>query len=183
MDVLTGKVTPQVTRFNHDKVSTFGIGHAYTQQQWQSIYRQLVAANLLSVDMRGFGGLQLTQNSQPLLRGEQTIALRKDPEVTRKKAAKPVKKTEERILGPAPDDALWRALRTKRLDLAREQSVPPYVIFHDSSLIEIHHRKPRSLEEFATISGVGKSKLDRYGEIFIALVAAHVGDYVEEGVA
>ncbi|HVV69120.1 MAG TPA: DNA helicase RecQ [Gammaproteobacteria bacterium] len=176
VDVLTGKVTPQVARFNHDKVSTFGIGQAYTPQQWQSIYRQLVAANLLTIDMRGFGSLQLTTQSQKLLRGEQTIAFRKDPEVTRKKekAAKPAKKTAaDRPQGPAPDDALWRALRSKRLDLAREQSVPPYVIFHDSTLIEIHHQKPRTLEEFATISGVGQSKLERYGEIFIDLVAAH----------
>lgn len=183
VDVLTGKVTPQVARFNHDKVSTFGIGQDYTQQQWQSIYRQLVAANLLTIDMRGFGSLQLTANSQKLLRGEQTIAFRKDPEVTPKKekAAKSVKKTAaERPQGPAPDDALWRALRSKRLDLAREQSVPPYVIFHDSTLIEIHHQKPRTLEEFATISGVGKSKLERYGEVFINLVVEHAGDYAEE---
>ncbi len=174
VDVLTGKITPQVTRFNHDQVSTFNIGQAHTSQQWQSIYRQLVAANLLSIDMRGYGGLQLTANSQAILRGEQTIALRKDPEPTRKKASKStLKSPSQRNLGPAPDDALWKALRNKRLELAREQSVPPYVIFHDSTLIEIHYLKPKTIEEFATISGVGKRKLERYGEVFMEVVEFH----------
>ena len=164
VDVLTGKMTPQVQRFQHDKVSTFAIGHTYTSLQWQSIYRQLVAANLLTTDIHGYGGLRLTENSLPLLRGECTIALRNDPEKKKKKT----KPARQNML--TPDDALWQALKNKRLELARDQGIPPYVIFHDSSLIEIHSKRPKTLSEFENISGVGQSKLQRYGEIFIALI-------------
>lgn len=171
IDVLLGKNTPQVERFNHDKVSTFGIGQAYNQLQWNSIYRQLVAANLLAVDMNAYGSLHLTEKSQPILRGVETIALRKDPEVTKKKAKASLKR--EQKLGQTPNDHLWQALKDKRLSLAREQGVPPYVIFHDSSLIEIHDRKPKTLNEFAMISGVGQSKLQRYGAEFMKVLGEY----------
>jgi ATP-dependent DNA helicase RecQ len=171
IDVLLGKITPQVERYQHDKVSTFGIGQAYNQLQWQSIYRQLVAANLLTVDMSGFGSLRLTEKSTPLLRGVETIALRKETALPKKKS-KAAAKREQKVNVPT-GDPLWLALKSKRLELAREQGVPPYVIFHDSSLIEIHDKKPNTLDEFATISGVGQSKLQRYGEAFIELVTRH----------
>lgn len=167
IDVLLGKMTPQVERFHHHKVSTFSIGQAHTASQWQSIYRQLVAANLLSVDMTGFGSLRLTEKSRFVLRGEQTIALRRDPEKLGKKSKKLDKSPKSMAI---PNDSLWQALKNKRLALAREQGVPPYVIFHDSSLSEIHHKKPRTLNEFAMISGVGQSKLQRYGEAFIEVI-------------
>lgn len=169
IDVLMGKVTPQIQRFNHEKVSTFGIGSAYTQMQWQSIYRQLVAANFITVDMSGFGSFKLTEKSYPLLRGELTIALRKDPEKQKKSSLK-----RERKNTTSPGDSLWSALKNKRLELAKEQGVPPYIIFHDSSLIEIHEKKPRTLDEFARISGVGQSKLQRYGEAFIDVILSEV---------
>lgn len=179
IDVLLGKMTPQVERFNHDKVSTFGIGQAYTQSQWQSIYRQLVAANLLTVDMAGFGSVLLTSTSMSILRGEQTIALRKDSEVVRTKSKKSSPKRDSKISTPAPKDTLWQSLKNKRLELAREQGVPPYVIFHDSSLIEIHEKKPRTLSEFATISGVGLKKLERYGDAFIKVICGQDEECVE----
>jgi ATP-dependent DNA helicase RecQ len=172
IDVLLGKTTPQVERFAHDKVSTFGIGKAYDQMQWQSIYRQLIAANLLTIDMSGYGTLRLTDKSTPLLRGEQTIALRKDPERIKKKSKAP--KNRDKTVDQSPNDPLWQALKNKRLELAREQGVPPYIIFHDSSLLAIHHQKPTTLNEFSTISGVGQSKLDRYGKVFIDVVGAHL---------
>lgn len=166
IDVLLGKLTPQIQRCHHDEVSTFGIGKAHTPLQWQSIYRQLVAANLLTIDMNGYGSLRLTEKSLPILRGEETIALRNDPQkLKRKKLSAREKKT-----GKTPDDALWQALKDKRLELAREQGVPPYIIFHDSSLAEIHAKKPRTLQEFEAISGVGQSKLQRYGKVFIQVI-------------
>ena len=173
IDVLLGKSTPQIERCHHDKVSTFGIGGEFSQLQWQSIYRQLVAANLLAVDMNGFGGLRLTEKSSPVLRGEQTIALRKDSEVVAKKKSKATQRREQTSIVPPSGDSLWHALKNKRLELAHEQGVPPYIIFHDSSLIEIHEKKPQTLDEFATISGVGESKLKRYGEVFMKVIATH----------
>lgn len=166
IDVLLGNMTEQVKRFRHETVSTFGIGKEYDQQQWQSIYRQLVAANLLMVDMSGYGSLHLTKQCQPILRGEQTIAFRKDPIVSKKKSSTSAKKEQK----SKPVSALWDALKNKRLTLAREQGVPPYVIFHDSTLSEIHDKQPKTLNEFATISGVGQSKLQRYGNVFIELI-------------
>jgi ATP-dependent DNA helicase RecQ len=170
VDVLTGKITPQMERFHHDKVSTFGIGKDYSQEQWRSIYRQLVAANLLNVDMSGFGSLCLTEKSYPILRGEQSIAFRNDPEKKLKKSKSSLKRDAKSLI--TPSDSLWQALKNKRLELARDQGVPPYVIFHDSSLIEIHAKKPRNLNEFADISGVGESKLQRYGSIFISVISS-----------
>ena len=171
VDVLVGKETPQIQRLNHQKVSTFGIGQDYSHQQWQSIYRQLVAANMLTVDMSGFGSLRLTEKSAPLLRGERTIALRIDPDMPRKKSKAEVKREQKTGIA-TPNDSLWQALKSKRLELAHEQGVPPYIIFHDSSLIEMHAKRPRTLQEFEGIAGVGQSKLKRYGEAFIAVIAS-----------
>jgi ATP-dependent DNA helicase RecQ len=169
IDVLLAKDTPQIQRHRHNRVSTFGIGMAHSAAEWQSIYRQLVAADLLTVDMSGYGGLALTDKSLPVLRGEQSIAFRHDPEINRKKLktfAKPQTQS-------TPNSSLWQALKAKRLSLAHEQGVPPYIIFHDKSLIEIHDKRPKNLKEFANISGVGQSKLERYGNIFIEVIAAH----------
>lgn len=163
-DVLLGKLTPQVERFAHQHTSTFGIGQAHSDQQWQSIYRQLVAANLLTVDMSGYGSLRLTKKSVPVLRGEQTIAFRDDPELLKKKVKKGKKSAE------IVPDSFWLALKNKRLELAKEQEVPPYIIFHDSTLIEIHAKQPVTLTEFANISGVGERKLQRYAKEFIAVI-------------
>ncbi len=165
IDVLIGKVTPQVERFKHQHVSTFGIGKDYTAQQWSSIYRQLVAANLITIDISGFGSLRLTEKSLPILRGEQTIALRKETPKTKK-----TKNKREKGNASTPTDKLWAALKAKRLALAKDQGVPPYVIFHDSTLAEMHAKKPKTLDEFAEISGVGESKLQRYGREFIELI-------------
>lgn len=166
IDVLLGKETEQVLRFNHHKVSTFNIGQAHTAMQWQSIFRQLVAANFISVDMSGFGSLRLTESCSPLLKGEQTFLFRHDPDKPKKKQ----KSSRKKVSLSIPEDSFWQALKSKRLELARAQDVPPYIIFHDSSLIEIYQNKPISLDEFALISGVGQSKLQRYAAAFIEVV-------------
>lgn len=168
IDVLLGKTTEQIERFRHDQVSTYGIGQEFNPGQWQSIYRQLIAADLLTIDMQGYGSLKLTKKSLPLLRGEQTIALRMEAEKPGRKARKTAERTKK--ADTTPDDALWQALKAKRLELAREQGVPPYIIFHDSSLMEMHTKRPKTLREFETISGVGQSKLERYGKIFIEVI-------------
>lgn len=179
IDVLLGNSTQQMQRFQHDKVSTFGIGKEYSQAQWNSIFRQLIAANLLTIDMTGFGSVRLTELSKPLLRGESGITLRIDPDKPRKK--KSAVKKEVKVAGKrmaVPNDELWQALKNKRMELAKEQGVPPYVIFHDSSLIEMHERRPQSLDEFKTITGVGESKLARYGEIFLELIQSNLADAI-----
>lgn len=170
IDVLIGKVTPQVERFNHDKVSTFGIGKTLNQNQWSGVYRQLIAAGLLEADMAAYGGLKLTEAARPVLKGEQEVWLRRDaePEKRMSKAERSARAKE--AFEGANDDPLWQALKAKRLELAREQGVPPYVIFHDSTLLEIHNRKPQSLDEMGQISGIGQAKLQKYGDAFLQVL-------------
>lgn len=170
VDVLLGKITPQVERFQHDKVSTFGIGQAHNKFQWHSIFRQLVALDFLAVDVSGYGSLRLTKKSQSLLRGEQTIAFRQEIE-SPKKLKQSIKRQSKVV--PPVSDTLWHALKVKRLELAQEQGVPPYIIFHDSTLIEMHQQKPLNLTTFATLSGVGQSKLQRYGEAFLEVIGLY----------
>ncbi|AKR42051.1 DNA helicase RecQ [Methylophilus sp. TWE2] len=170
IDVLMGKATPQVERFHHDKVSTFGIGKALNQAQWSGVYRQLIAAGMLEADMAAYGGLKLTEAARPVLKGEQEVWLRRDaePEKRMSKAERSARAKE--AFEGANDDPLWQALKAKRLELAREQGVPPYVIFHDSTLLEIHNRKPQTLDEMGQISGIGQAKLQKYGDAFLQVL-------------
>jgi ATP-dependent DNA helicase RecQ len=170
IDVLMGKTTPQVERFNHDKVSTFGIGKTLNQAQWSGVYRQLIAAGMLEADMAAYGGLKLTEAARPVLKGEQEVWLRRDaePEKRMSKAERSARAKE--AFAGANDDPLWQALKAKRLELAREQGVPPYVIFHDSTLLEIHNRKPQTLDEMGQISGIGQAKLQKYGDAFLQVL-------------
>jgi len=171
IDVLIGKSTPQIERFNHDKVSTYGIGKDFSQSQWNSVYRQLTAAGYLEADIAAYGGLKLTETARPILKGEQAIWLRRDatPEKRASKAERS-SRLKEAFEG-ANDDPLWLALKAKRMELAKEQSVPPYVIFHDATLIEILNQKPQDLNAMGQISGIGQAKLERYGEAFLVVIA------------
>lgn len=170
IDVLIGKVTPQVARFGHDKVSTFGIGKTLNLAQWSGVYRQLIAAGLLEADMAAYGGLKLTESARPVLKGAQEVWLRRDAEPEKRiSKAERSARAKEAFAG-ANDDPLWQALKAKRLELAREQGVPPYLIFHDSTLLEIHNRKPHTLDEMGQISGIGQAKLQRYGDDFLQVL-------------
>ncbi|MDP2761190.1 MAG: DNA helicase RecQ [Sideroxyarcus sp.] len=172
IDVLLGKTTPKVEQFNHQQLSTFGIGKDLAQTQWNSVYRQLVAAGFINVDMEAYGGLKLTAEARPVLRGEQQVWLRRDAEPLKRASSKAERGSRLReAFAGANQDPLWQALKAKRTELAREQGVPPYVIFHDSTLLEILNRKPHTLDEMGQISGIGQSKLAKYGDAFLQVVA------------
>jgi len=173
VSVLRGRDDERIRRFGHDRLSTFGIGTELGTRQWRSLFRQLVARGLLSVDMEGYGSLSLTPASRAVLKGEQEVRMRRDSHprsgASRGKPAKRQVPTD-----PATwDDALWDALRECRSELARAQGVPAYVIFHDKSLREMVAQRPASTEDLARISGVGDIKLERYGEAFLAVLQAH----------
>jgi len=171
IDVLLGKHTPQVEKFRHQSLSTFGIGEGLTQPQWSSVYRQLVAAGLLEVDMEAYGGLRLSEEARPVLRGEREVWLRRDPAPAKRKTSKAERASRSKEdYAAAGEDPLWQALKDKRLELARELGVPPYVIFHDSTLLEILNRRPASLADMAEISGVGQAKLEKFGRAFLRVV-------------
>ena len=173
IDVLLGKSNERMQRFGHDTISTFGIGAELGQQQWRSVFRQLVARGLLGVDMEGHGGLHLTSSSRGVLRGETTLWLRKDlaPEKRQR-----VKAERAQALTSEDDASLWEILRAHRLELARTQGVPPYVIFHDSTLLEMTRTVPTSIEAMASINGIGQVKLERYGDSFLDLLRAHAAN-------
>jgi len=175
IDVLLGKSNERIEKFKHDRVSTFGIGQELNNKQWQSIFRQLIARGFATVDVEGYGGLQLTEKARPLLRGEQAIELRKDI-LTQKKTNKKYSRSS-RIEFEGHDKMLWEALRRKRMELALEQTIPPYAIFHDSTLEEMVQKKPHTNEEFARLSGVGTHKLERYAHIFIDVLDDHALQY------
>jgi len=171
IDVLLGKATPKIEQFNHQQLSTFGIGKELAQTQWSSVYRQLAAAGLLNVDMEAYGGLKLTEAARPVLKGQQEVWLRRDAEPAKRTSSKAERGSRLReAFAGANEDPLWQALKAKRSALAREQGVPPYVIFHDSTLLEILNRKPQTLNEMGQISGVGQSKLAKYGDAFLQVV-------------
>lgn len=178
IDVLLGKITPRITQFHHDQVSTFGIGVELNQQQWNSVFRQLVAGGYLDADIEQFGVLKLVDMVvRPVLRGEQQVWLRKESVPAKTKIKKSASLQQSvHSLGDNAQNRLWNALKAMRTELAREQGVPPYVIFHDSTLQEILQKMPTNLEELRQISGIGQAKLDRYGRHFIQVVRSHQGD-------
>ncbi len=126
--------------------------------------------------MEAYGGLRLTEDARPVLRGEKEVWLRRDAEPAKRKTSKAERGARAReAFAGANEDPLWQALKARRLELAREQGVPPYVIFHDSTLLEILHRRPASLAELGEISGVGQAKLARYGEAFLQVLEDAAG--------
>ncbi len=169
IEVLLGKEDARIVANGHARLSTFGIGAGFKLSQWRHILRQLIAQGFLDVDADGHGALRLTQAARPLLRGEISLQLRELPP---RDAAPRRAKNLPAVELDAGDQALFEALRQRRLQLAREQSVPPYVIFHDSTLRELASRRPCSDAELRDISGIGEQKLARFGQDFIAVIQA-----------
>ena len=173
VDILLGKPSNRIRKFGHDSISTFGIGIEADSNQWFSVFRQLVALGFLKVDVTGFGGLQLTHKSRPVLKGDEKIALRKDTKLVIKSTGG-LKNRENKYKLKDNQEKLWSALRFCRKELADEQGVPPYVIFHDATLMQMMEYKPTEEKELLKISGVGERKSQRYGEIFLAVIKEHV---------
>ena len=190
IDVLRGADSERLRQYGHDQISTYGIGRELSQAEWRSITRQLIAQQLLTLDEEGIGILRLTEASRPILRGQQTIQLRRDLALTlqsgsgqknQNKRKSKKNRTEDNhtentnhivpFFTDPEDQTLFAALRAKRLELAKSQGVPPYVIFHDTSLIAITRSRPRTLADLANLPGIGAVKQARYGQVFLNLVA------------
>lgn len=170
-DILLGKNNERIVNLRHDRLSVFGIGKEFSDTEWRSIFRQLVAAGYLTVNEHD--GLRRTESCRPVLKGEIAVTLRKDPIAkSRKNQPKPHGRAGEGVVALETDDdhALFKLLRALRQKLAKEQSVPPYVIFHDSTLSEMAVKRPRTLDAMARLSGVGGVKLKKYGDAFLEAV-------------
>lgn len=166
VDVLLGKKDERIQRFGHDRLSLFGIGTELNDREWKSLLRQLVVRGLITVDVSGYGGLLLHPSCRQILKGDEEIELNRDL-IEALSVPKPMKNLKEDL---DYDATLFESLRELRSTLAREQSVPPYVIFHDRALQEMAANRPASLDMMRSITGVGELKLERYGQQFLDIL-------------
>ena len=174
IDVLRGVENEKILGRGHDQLSTFGIGADVGRDHWQSLFRQLIHRGFLTQDIARFSVLRLTDAARPLLRGEHTLVLAvprtRVPTKKQRKAADRSARAAA-LAGLEVDEELFERLRTLRKQLADEQRVPAYVVFSDATLAEMAARKPATEEALLEVSGVGQSKLQRYGEAFLAVIA------------
>ena len=173
IDVLRGRDTPKVRQHRHAELSTFGIGADLTDTQWRSLLRQLVARGYVDSDPGRYGALALARSARPLLRGEVAVTLREETKLARSKKKPATTNRDHGFQISATDEPLWEALRECRLRLADQAGLPPYVVFHDATLREFVRVRPASLDAMLRVHGVGQSKLERYGEAFLAVLAEH----------
>lgn len=165
IDILIGNETDKVKARGHEALPTFGVGQEFSRQQWQTIFRQMMGRDLLRPNPERHGALTMTPHARPLLKGEESITLRKDTLAEAKRSAPKV-----RTLISEEDAPLLSALKAKRRELAEQAKAPAYIIFNDRTLIEMAERRPGSLDEMAQISGVGAKKLESYGQIFLTVI-------------
>ncbi len=170
IDVITGKDNDRIKQFGHNNLSVFGIGKEYDAMQWRSIFRQLISRNLLTVDLEGHGSLRLTEQCRTVLRGEQTLLLRKES----KRAKSSRKGRKSYNTDKISNKLLWEVLRDCRKKLAEENDVPSFVIFHDATLAEMMERQPSNKEQFLRLNGVGESKLEKYADAFLKVINTHI---------
>ncbi len=168
IDILLGHDTEKVRARRHDDLSTYGIGKEWSRPQWQVIFRQMMGHDLVRPDPERHGALRMTQAAKPILKGETQINLRKD--TLRQTTRRP----EVKMMVSEGDAPLLSALKAKRRELAEAARVPAYVIFPDRTLIEMAEKRPSSLDDMARIAGVGAKKLERYGQIFLEVIAGDV---------
>ena len=166
IDILVGKTDDRIRRNGHNQLAVWSMGSHLKQVEWRSLIRQLIAQGYIRIDSERFGALELTEKARPVLRGEEKIRARKYSAKEKNTKKQRDKDTNLRAI----DHALYEALREKRRSIAKEQDVPAFVIFGDKTLAEIARKRPQSERSFLAISGVGESKLARYGKTFIATI-------------
>ncbi|HEY5037560.1 MAG TPA: DNA helicase RecQ, partial [bacterium] len=172
IDVLMGKETEKGLQSGHTKLSVFGVGKELEKRKWDSVFRQLVGADYVEVDLEGYGTFKLNPKSWTVLKDGQKVWLREDPPPRKiEKGTRKGKSTPRPpVVLEGQESTLFEALRSLRATLAQEQNLPAYVVFHDSALREMVARRPTTLKEFAQIPGVGEAKLKRYGAAFLEVL-------------
>ncbi|MCF4099041.1 DNA helicase RecQ [Maritalea mediterranea] len=170
VDVLLGTENDRITQFGHDQLPTFGVGQDLTKPEWQNVFRQLIASNLLCLNPEGQGGFMITRAGRKFLNEKPALPMRHYVKPLRNK-----RKAGSGLATSAPlnteDQTLLNTLRSVRSELAKTNKVPAYVIFHDRTLVELAQAKPTNLDAMLEINGIGKSKLDRYGQVFLDAIA------------
>ena len=175
VDVLLGGNTEKIRNLNHHELSVYGIGKELDRGQWRAVLRQLVSLGVLLSPAEAKGGLCFgpPELVQPLLRGEQELALVLPPPAKEQRRRSTASSVGSAAAAVRADDPLLAALKTWRREQARDQGVPPYVVFHDRTLVELTAARPHSLAELGGVSGIGSAKLERYGEALLAVLAAN----------
>jgi ATP-dependent DNA helicase RecQ len=165
--VLVGKSTEKVVRFGHEKQPVFGAGKDLDAKEWQSVFRQITASGLVVVDHEAHGALTLGETARAVFRGERKVVLRKDRP---QKAAEVRRSLRKAVDLPAAAAPVFDALRAERSRIARQQGVPPYVVFQDATLRAMALARPSSLDQLIDLPGIGQAKLERYGAAFLAVL-------------
>ena len=176
VNILLGNATDRVVKLKHNRLKTFGVGTELDRRGWLSVFRQLAAQGFVLPDLAGHGGLTLAPPAGEILRRTRRVRFRLDPRGPTRQVPKPDRKIAEATELDPVARSLWKALRAWRLEEARRQELPPYVIFHDSTLLEVARQRPISLMSLAMIPGVGASKLELYGSAIIGMVAQKTVD-------
>jgi ATP-dependent DNA helicase RecQ len=167
IDVLRGNLTERVRQSGHHEIKTWSVGADMSESGWRAVFRQLVALGYLRPDTTAYGALKLTEAARGVLKGEVAVALREQrPESRRRDRSRDVSAA---AAPGACSPELLEALRKWRLGVARELGIPAFVIFHDSTLQAIAAARPRTLDALRRISGIGATKLERYGEAVLAI--------------
>ncbi len=176
VNVLTGKQTEVILRHGHHELPTYGVGKSRNTNEWRSIFRQIFAAGLISLDIVNHGRWAMTELGWKVLRGEQGVELRKDV-LEARQTAKGKRKTpkERRAAGETSSSPMLLALKELRRELALQHNVPAYVIFGDKTLLEMDAYSPASFSDLERIHGVGKVKLEKYGQRFLDVIAESMG--------
>jgi len=175
IDVLMGVDNQRIKNFRHDRISVYGIGKEFSKQEWLNIFRQLVSRNLLMVDMIGHGALKITDRGMQFLKEKETIELGKYTKRAKiKNKAENKQEIQDQIkllkIETQKEKDLLMLLKSKRLEIAKAQNVPPYLVFHDKTLVEMIKVKPGSIEEMSEITGIGEAKIKRYGQVFLDIL-------------
>ena len=175
VDVLMGTVNEKTERFGHVDIPVFGAGKDLPARTWQSVFRQLLAAGLVSVDHTAFGAIKLEPEARAVFKRERQVLFRKDRPQTGK-AARQVKSGSQRERADlaGSDLELFELLRAERFTIAKDLNVPPYVVFPDATLIALAKERPRGFDELLDIPGIGESKRERYGEAFLAVIDGYL---------
>ena len=176
IDILLGKKTDKVTRFRHDDLTVFGIGADLREAEWRGVVRQLLAGGFLAVEGE-YGTIVLTERSREVLRGERKLMMRREVAPARQSSrSSGTSRSGSSAAAPAAADLspeaaeLFERLRAWRTTMAREQQVPPYIIFNDATLRGIATLAPQTLDQLATVSGVGQGKLSKFGDQVLSTV-------------
>jgi ATP-dependent DNA helicase RecQ len=174
IDVLRGSKNEKITKFAHNELPAYGKGKEINREEWRSIFRQMVAAGHLVIDIKGYGGLSMTDKGAALMQGRETFVYRKDTAVaaSKPKSAMKVKRPTDVDFSEA-DEELYLALKNLRRTLAKEKGVPAYVVFGDRSLVDMAQRRPGSETEFSDVHGVGAAKLKKFGAAFLGVIAEY----------